>query len=95
MNLQVLDAVVILHNLIYWAVTALRNWKQIRAQIGGFYIHIYLHNKYSTHELQETSRNEETKAMTYVPKYSCFGIRIIKGLKQRMKRGLEKRDSFP
>ena len=53
MNLQVLDAVVILHNLMYWAVTALRNWKQIRAQIGGFYIHIYLHNnQYSNSSLQ-------------------------------------------
>ena len=40
MNLQVLDAVVILHNLMYWAVTALRNWKQIRADWRILYPHL-------------------------------------------------------
>lgn len=51
---------------MYWAVTALRNWKQIRAQIEHFIsMSICIIIKYPTHELQGTSRNEETKVMPH------------------------------
>lgn len=52
---------------MHWPVTALRNWKHIKAQIEDFIsMPISTIIQYSSHELQGTSRNKETEAMSHI-----------------------------